>query len=101
LRPQALRKTKKWIADIFIITIAALIFSLGLNCFTAPNDIAPGGVVGIATIINSFLPVSIGLLYAAFNVPLILIGVKFLGKKRMVKTLVSVGVIVAQLIFYT
>jgi len=71
------------------------VFSLGLHCFTAPNEIAPGGVVGIATIVNSFVSVSIGTLYLLFNIPLIILGVIFLGKRRMVKTLVSVGVITA------
>jgi uncharacterized membrane-anchored protein YitT (DUF2179 family) len=91
IRPQVAR----WIVDIVLITIAALIFSLGFHCFTVPNEIAPGGVVGIATIVNSFLPVSVGLLYALFNIPLIIIGLFALGKKRMIKTLVSVGVITA------
>jgi uncharacterized membrane-anchored protein YitT (DUF2179 family) len=70
-----------------------MIFSLGFHSFTVPNDIAPGGVVGVATIVNSFLPISVGILYAIFNVPLIIIGFFILGRKRMLKTLVSVGVI--------
>jgi uncharacterized membrane-anchored protein YitT (DUF2179 family) len=89
------KRVQRWIKDILLIAAAALIFSLGLHCFTVPNEIAPGGVIGIATIINSFLPVSVGTVYALFNVPLIIVGIRYLGKKRMIKTLVSVGVITA------
>ena len=86
-------RIKKWTKDIVIIIFAGLIFSLGLHCFTAPNAIAPGGVVGIATIVSTIVPISVGLLYLLFNIPLILIGLYFLGWRRMLKTLICVGVI--------
>ncbi|MCL2634890.1 MAG: YitT family protein, partial [Oscillospiraceae bacterium] len=35
----------------------------------------------------------VGLLYGAFNIPLIIIGLKFLGVRRMLKTVIAVGVI--------
>ena len=88
-------RVKKFLIDIVIIITASLIYALGLHCFTAPNAIAPGGVIGVCIILNSFLPVPVGTLYAAFNVPLILIGLKILGKRRMLKTLISVAVITA------
>ena len=90
----------RWSKDIAIIIIAALLYSLGLHCFTAPNGIAPGGVVGIAIIVSHFSGTllgiaspSVGTLYAVFNIPLIIIGAFALGRRRMVKTLVSVAVI--------
>lgn len=84
---------RKWTADIVIIITASLIYSTGIHCFTAPNEIAPGGVTGIATIINSLTGISIGLLYGVMNLPLIIIGFIFLGRKTMVKTIISVAVI--------
>ena len=94
-QPKPPSKPLRWFYDIAVITLACLVYSLGLHCFTAPNEIAPGGVVGIAIIVNSFMPVSVGVLYAIFNIPLIILGAVFLGKKRMFKTIIAVGVITA------
>jgi uncharacterized membrane-anchored protein YitT (DUF2179 family) len=80
---------------LLVIIFASCVFSLGLHCFIAPASIAPGGVTGIATIINfatnDFM--GVGLLYGLFNVPLIILGFIFLGKRMMIKTIVSVAVI--------
>ena len=83
----------RWVADILLIILGACSYSIGLHCFTAPNDIAPGGVGGISTIINETTGLSIGLLYGLINVPLIIIGLIFLGKKTMIKTVIAVAVI--------
>lgn len=86
-------KLKKWTIDILVVIIASLIYSVGIQCLTAPNEIAPGGVTGIATVINSLTGISIGLLYGVMNLPLIIIGFIFLGRSTMVKTIISVAVI--------
>lgn len=85
----------RWLIDILAIIVGALAYSIGLHCFTAPNDIAPGGVGGIATIINEATGLSIGLLYGLINIPLIVVGLIFLGKKTMIKTVIAVAVISA------
>ena len=85
----------RWLIDILAIIIGALAYSIGLHCFTAPNDIAPGGVGGISTIINEATGLSIGLLYGLINIPLIVVGLIFLGKKTMIKTVIAVAVISA------
>ncbi|MCL2697700.1 MAG: YitT family protein [Oscillospiraceae bacterium] len=59
----------------------------------APASIAPGGVTGIATIINHLAGWPVGLLYGLFNLPLIILGFIFLGRHMMVKTIVAVAVI--------
>lgn len=81
------------IAEYFAIASASLIYSAGLHFFTVPNDIAPGGVGGIATVLAGFLPLSVGMLYGLLNIPLLVLGLIFLGGKQMVKTAFSVAVI--------
>ncbi|MCL2456712.1 MAG: YitT family protein [Defluviitaleaceae bacterium] len=90
-----MKNFRKHTVDIFFIIFASLIYSVGIHSFTVPNDIVPGGIVGLAIVINNFLPVSVGIIFAAINIPLVLVGFKFLGKNRMVKTLISVAVITA------
>lgn len=84
---------KKWIIDIMVIIAASLIYSAGLHCFTTPNEIAPGGVSGLATVINAYTGVNVGVIYGAINLPLLIIGFIFLGKKLMIKTIISVATI--------
>jgi len=88
-------KRRRLISDVFLIVFGSLVYSLGLHCFTAPSGIAPGGVIGIATVIGSFVPLPVGTLYGLFNLPLLFIGFKALGKSRMFKTAVSVATITA------
>ena len=39
-------------ADILIMMIGSLCYAIAIDVFTAPNNIAPGGVTGIATMLN-------------------------------------------------
>lgn len=93
--PQEIRKEiLRWVVDIFLIIVGGIIYAAGLHCFSAPNNIAPGGVAGISTLINAATGgMNIGILYGIINIPLIIIGFIFLGKKMMIKTLLSVAVV--------
>lgn len=86
-----LQSIKKWLFDILIIIVGSGIYALGVHCFTAPNNIAPGGVTGIATIISYVTDMNVGTLIAAINVPLLIAGFILLNKKTMIKTLISVA----------
>ncbi len=83
----------EWIIDILVIIAAAAIFALGAVSFISPNNIAPGGATGVAIILTELTGLPLGLLIAAINVPLIIVGFIILSKKTMVKTLISVAVI--------
>lgn len=78
-------------ADFAAIVFGAGIYSVGVRCFTAPNDIAPGGVTGIATLINHVTGLQIGTLIAVINIPLVIAGFFLLNKLTALKTLVGVG----------
>ncbi|HHV96977.1 MAG TPA: YitT family protein [Clostridiaceae bacterium] len=81
----------KLVKDYLLIFIGSLITALGINIFIVPNKIAPGGVSGIATVIyyisNQTLPV--GTVMLILNVPLFIIGFKYIGKRFIARTLVS------------
>ncbi len=83
----------KWIVDIAVIIAAAALYSLGVNCFISPNNIAPGGATGIAIIISGVTGASVGSLIGLINIPLLIAGFILLNKKTMVKTLISVAAI--------
>ena len=53
-----MQKVKKYV----IITAAAFLYAAGVSLFTDPNNMAPGGVTGIAIILSRILPVGTGTL---------------------------------------
>lgn len=90
LRPTRLRV---WVIDFVTISVAALFYSFAVQVFTVPYDLAPGGVTGIAIIISSMTGLSVGMLYGLINLPLVVLGFIKLGRRIMIKTLISVVII--------
>ncbi len=93
-RISKLRNKKQTIKTILInslgIFIGSLIYALSVNIFIQPNQIAPGGFIGIAIIINHFTPIlKIGTLLIIMNIPLFVIGSKRLGIKFLFGAIVG------------
>ena len=88
---QRIAAVRRWILDIILIIVGSGVYALGVHCFTAPNNIAPGGVTGIATIISYVTDWNVGTLIALINIPLVIAGFILLNKRTMVKTLLSVA----------
>ncbi len=77
---------KRTIKDYIGITAGVLLMTLSLNMFLTPNNIAPGGISGLAIIIHSHTGWPVGLLTLAFNIPLFVIAIVVLGAHFGVKT---------------
>ena len=87
------KKIRRWVIDILAMILAAAIYSLGVHIFISPNNIAPGGVTGIAIILTNFWGISVGTLIFLLNIPLIIAGFILLNKTTMIKTMISVALI--------
>lgn len=72
--------------DIGMDIIGSLFYAVGVNIFTTPNNIAPGGVTGVATILHSITGMQVGTLSFLLNLPLLILGFVVLGKKTMLST---------------
>lgn len=68
------------------LTVAALIYSAGVSLFFDANQLAPGGVTGIAIIISRFIPVETGTLIFLLNLPILLLGAWKFGLKFIIST---------------
>ena len=79
-------KTLDIAKDIGIDIIGSLFYAVGVNVFTTPNDIAPGGVTGIATVLHSMTGLQVGTLSFLLNIPLLILGFIVLGKRTMLNT---------------
>lgn len=76
-----------------IITLGAVIYALAFDWFVAPNQIAMGGVTGLAQIVNALVPVlPVGVLSILVNVPLFLTGWRLLGGRLLVSSLYAMAV---------
>ncbi|MCA2001815.1 MAG: YitT family protein [Chloroflexi bacterium] len=75
---------KYWatIQDFILIALGALIQAFSLRIFFVPANLASGGVSGISQLINHFTGWPIGLMALIGNVPLFLLGWRFLGGYR-------------------
>ena len=76
-----------------IITLGGVIYALAFDWFVAPNQIAMGGVTGLAQIVNALVPVlPVGVLSILVNVPLFLAGWRLLGGRLLVSSLYAMAV---------
>lgn len=81
-------KIKKFAVDNVYYIIGCLLYSLGVNIFAIPNNIAQSGMTGVAIIINYLFPqCPVGLTGFILNVPLIILAWIFIGKFFTFKTL--------------
>ncbi len=77
--------------DFGLITIGALVQAIALRIFFVPASLASGGVSGIAQLINYFTDWPIGMMVFWGNIPLLLLGWRFLGGRSfMLRTAVAI-----------
>lgn len=87
------RATNKYLdfgLDMLFNLVGCGLFAVAMHVFIAPNQIAPGGVSGLAVVFNYLTGLPIGTWSFLINIPLLLIGLKFLGAHFTLKTLVTV-----------
>lgn len=90
--------TKRWFISYSLIVLGSFILATGFVFFISPYKIVPGGVYGIAIVIHymtkglmSWAPdgFPIGLMGLILNIPLTIIGIKVLGPRFGIKTIVG------------
>ncbi len=80
---------KKNAVDGLLYLLGTFLYALSVNVFTAPNHIAPGGVTGLATVLNYLFSLPIGVMIWAMNLPLLITSWFRLGKDFTIRTLVA------------
>jgi uncharacterized membrane-anchored protein YitT (DUF2179 family) len=79
--------------DYGLITFGCLVQALAMDLFLIPAQLAAGGVSGLSQILNAYTGWPIGVMVAVLNVPLFVIGWRYLGGRRfMVRTVFTVVV---------
>lgn len=79
----------KWFRAYLLILVGAFIMASGFVLFITPHNIVPGGVYGISIVIHHFTGFPIGMTALAFDIPLTIIGIRILGPRFGIKTVVG------------
>ena len=79
--------------DYFIIALGSIIYAISVVSFTSPNNIAPGGMTGIATMLNYLFGLPIGTFIFILNIPLFIWGAIENGKGFLTKSVIGTAFI--------
>lgn len=81
--------SKKWLINYSLIIIGSFILAAGFVLFITPYKFVPGGVYGISIVLHYLFDTPVGLVALAFDIPLTIIGIKVLGPRFGVKTVLG------------
>jgi len=74
-------------SNALLIAVGCAIQGVAYAMFLIPHHFVPGGVSGIAIIINYFASLPVGLLIMVLNVPIFLLGLKTMGRRYVLSSL--------------
>ena len=94
MKPGNASETKKFgvlLKDVLLILLGAMLQAASLRLFLVPANLASGGVSGISQLINHFTGWPIGLMILVGNLPLFVLGWRFLGGRRfLLRTVLAI-----------
>ena len=80
-------KMKEKLKEFMVLTLGAVIMSVGIYFFKFPNNFSTGGVSGISVVLGALVPgLSPGTFVMIINVSLLIIGFIIIGKSFGIKT---------------
>ena len=83
---------KRRILDYLMITAASFLYAVAVSLFLDPNSLAPGGVTGIAIILNRLSGLETGTWVLIINIPIIILGMWKFGLHFILSTLYCTAV---------
>ena len=78
-----IRLVKKFL----LITVGASLYAVAIASFLDPNSLAPGGISGVAVILNRIISIETGTWIFILNVPIMLLGIWKFGLKFIISTI--------------
>ena len=86
------RINKESVRDMLLLVIGALIYSVGTQSFIVPANIAPGGAVGIALMMNYVTGLPVGRMTLLVTLPLLVLAWFYLSRRFALRTAVACGI---------
>lgn len=79
----------KYILMVLMIITGCAISGLAFDLFIMPNKLLSGGISGISLILNYMLNVNTGLMIFVFNIPIFILGYRFVDREFVVLSLIG------------
>ncbi len=90
-RFRALSLTVPW--NLFLLTVGGTLSAFALKCIAQPNGFVAGGIFGTSLLIEYGTgSLSVAIWYAILNVPVLLLGWRFLSRRFMLYTIYCIAV---------
>ncbi len=90
----------KLVREYVLLIAGCLCLAIALNGFLIPNQIASGGISGIANILHHLTSFPVWVLFLSINVPVFIIATMILGSKRGVTSFIGL-LLVSGFLFVT
>lgn len=84
------KQIKREVRNYIVITCSAVIYAAGISLFLDPNNIAPGGLTGIAILLNRIIGIPTGTLILLLNIPLVALGIWKFGWRFILSTFYAI-----------
>ncbi len=81
------KNVRQRVKDYIFITIASFFHAMGVSMFSDANNLVPGGVSGIAILLNNLFGLGTGTWFFILNVPIMLLGLWKFGFKFILSTM--------------
>ena len=85
--------------DLFWFFIGGFIFAFAVTFFVNPNEISPGGLTGISTVLNYVFGLPLGITLFLLNLPIFIIGFLKFGGNFIIKTFIATFMVSINLTF--
>lgn len=93
------KRIYKATVDILFYTVGSLLYSVAVTVLLTANSLSPGGLTGVATVLNYLFNLPAGITVWVLNIPIILLGFRKLGGIFIVKTAIATTIMSAALEF--
>ena len=78
---KGLRKLLTFLSRLLLTFVGTALFSLAVRGFYKPNALMSGGVTGTSLLINHFTNFPVGMAVLLFNIPIFILGFRYIGKR--------------------
>ena len=78
--------------DFGCFLVGSCLYAISVSVFAAPNQIAPGGLTGVSTILNALFATPIGTVALILNIPILIWASCKIGISVVMKTLLAIVV---------
>lgn len=86
------KKFKRIATDTLYFTLGSFVYSFAITCVMAPAHISPGGITGVATVLNYLFSLPIGMTALVLNIPLLILGFLKFGIPFIARTAAATAI---------